>query len=90
MAKRRENTAISELMAEFNRGKEFTAGEITYLFGIANPTATIAYLRKEGYPIYSNKRKTGNRAGVTAYKIGKPRRALMAAGYSVLGFRVFK
>ena len=90
MAKQRENTAISDLLDSFATGEEFTAGDISYYFGIKNPTATIAYLRGQGYPIYSNKRKTGNRHGLTVYKFGKPRRALLAQGYMILGASVYK
>lgn len=89
-SKLRKNTAISEFMDALHKGEQFSAIDMTYIFGIANPTATISYLRNRGYPIYSNKRKTGNNAGQTLYKLGKPRKLLLSIGYRVLGASIYK
>jgi hypothetical protein len=73
-------TKTNALVEAFESGKEFTAEQITKKFGLQNPTASITGLRKEGYAIYLNSRN-----GVSKYRLGKPTRRMVAAGYAVLG-----
>lgn len=48
------------------KGKEVTASEIQNRLNIANPSAVVASLRKEGAPIYTNERR--NSSGKTVFK----------------------
>jgi hypothetical protein len=77
-------TKQTALLKALQKGEELTAKQITYRFGIANPTATVSDLRFAGYPVYANKRT--NRLGqtFTKYRLGTPTRAVVAAGYRAL------
>lgn len=90
MIKHRKNTATADLLDALESGEEYSVTDIKYFFGIINPTATIAYLRNCGYPIYTNTRKSKDGNKIKLYKIGKPRRALIAAGYKLLGAVIYK
>jgi hypothetical protein len=74
------NTKTEALIEAFESGKELTAAQISARFGLTNPTASITGLRKAGYAIYLN-----NRNGVSKYRLGKPTRKMIAAGYAALG-----
>lgn len=79
------NTQKAKLLRSFKNGSEFTAGQIASRFGVANPTAMINFLRRDGYAIYAN--EVTNRLGEThtKYRMGKPTRQMIAAGFAVLG-----
>lgn len=68
-------------------GKQFTAGQIAGLFNSteASVAARISELRAQGYAIYSNKAKNGK----TAYRLGTPSRAMVAAAFATAGSQVF-
>ena len=68
-------------------GKQFTAGQIAGLFKSTEGSvaARISELRAQGYAIYSNKAKNGK----TAYRLGTPSRAMVAAAHAVAGSQVF-
>ena len=74
------NTKTNNLIAAFESGKELTAKQISATYGVANPTAAITSLRAQGYAIYLN-----NRNGTSKYRLGKPTRKMIAAGYAILG-----
>ena len=74
------STKTSTLIAALKSGKELTASQITSKFGLSNPTATISTLRSQGYAIYLNSRN-----GTSSYRLGKPTRKMIAAGYAALG-----
>jgi len=69
-------------------GKQFTAGQIAGLFGSTEGSvaARVSELRAQGYSIYSNTAKNGK----TAYRLGKPSRAMVAAAYAVGGSEMFQ
>jgi hypothetical protein len=77
-------TKQQALLEALRKGEELTAKQITYRFGIPNPTASVSALRFQGYPIYANRRT--NRLGdtFTKYRLGTPSRAVIAAGYRAL------
>ena len=63
-------------------GEQLTASQITARFSIANPTATISALRlNSGYAVYANKRVNETE---TRYRLGRPSRAVVAAGYRAI------
>ena len=73
-------TKTETLIKAFEAGEKLTSGQITTRFGLKNPNATIHALRSNGYSIYFNKR-----VKVSSYfQMGKPTRALVAAGYKAL------
>lgn len=80
MSKTKATNKTQALIEAFETGSEFTAQQITSAFGLANPTAIVTYLRKQGYAIYLN-----DRAGGSKYRLGRPTRRMIAAGYAALG-----
>lgn len=73
-------TKSEKLINALSKGESLTAAQIAARFGISNPTATVSDLRFSGYPIYTNKRKNST----TKYRLGTPRRDVIAAGYRAL------
>jgi Mn-dependent DtxR family transcriptional regulator len=81
-------TSTERVLDALYNGEELTAKQIKSRYGVANPTAMITHLRKEGHAIYLNNRKTA--LGTTAkYRVGTPSRRVVAAGYAVLGAEAF-
>lgn len=77
-------TKSQALIEALKKGEELTAKQITYRFGIANPTASISALRFNGYAIYANKRTNKLGQTFTKYRLGTPQREVIAAGYRAL------
>ena len=78
-------TKTERLLGALQKGDELTAKQISARFGIANPTATISDLRlRSGFAVYANERKDTKGRVTTKYRIGRPSRAVVAAGYRAL------
>jgi hypothetical protein len=77
-----------KLIKFFQSGRDITESQANHRFGIGNLSARIADLRAEGYSIYTNTLKTAN-GETTAYRLGKPNRAMVAAAYGLHGAKVF-
>ena len=77
-------TKQSRLLEALQSGQELTANQINYRFDIANPTATVSSLRFAGYAIYANKRTNSRGDTYTKYRLGRPSRAVVAAGYRAM------
>jgi hypothetical protein len=70
------------LLEALATGEQLTASQITTRFGIANPTATVSSLRLNGgYAVYANKRVNETES---RYRLGRPSRAVVAAGYRAI------
>jgi hypothetical protein len=68
-----------------------TPQKMQAVFGVANPSATIDDLRKDGHAIYLNSRNV-NGEKVSFYRLGTPTKRMIAAGILALrehGFRAF-
>ncbi len=63
-------TKKERLLAFLQNGSAATPKQIKSMFGIANPSATVSELRKEGFAIYANTTKLRNGTTVTKYKVG--------------------
>tara|TARA_R100001129_G_scaffold164219_1_gene130250 strand:+ start:1449 stop:1733 length:285 start_codon:yes stop_codon:yes gene_type:complete len=61
-----------------------TANQMRSKFGVKNPSAMVDTLRKKGYAIYLNSKKAANGTKVSFYRLGKPTRAMVAAGVLAL------
>jgi predicted ArsR family transcriptional regulator len=81
-------TKQERLLEALQNGEQLTAKQITYRFDIANPTATVSDLRFQGYAIYANKRTNNRGESFTKYRLGRPSRAVVAAGYRALAMGV--
>lgn len=77
-------TKQQALLEALQRGEELTAKQITHRFNMPNPTASVSALRFQGYAIYANKRTNKRGETFTKYRLGRPSRAVVAAGYRAL------
>lgn len=77
-------TKQKQLLEALQKGEQLTAKQIGARFGIANPTATVSDLRFAGFAVYANKRTSKNGTVTTKYRLGRPSREIVAAGYRAL------
>ena len=77
-------TKTFKLFNAMYNGEKVTASAAEKRFGIKNISAEVSRIRQNGYAVYANNRKAGNGVQVTEYAIGKPSRALVAAGYKAM------
>lgn len=77
-------TKQERLLEALQNGEQLTAKQIASRFGIANPTATVSDLRFAGFAVYANKRTDTKGRVTTKYRLGRPSRAVVAAGYRAL------
>ena len=77
----------TSVLKTLSHGRQFTAGQMAGLFSTSEPSvvARISELRAQGYSIYSNTAKNGK----TAYRLGRPSRAMVSAAYAAMGSTVF-
>ena len=75
----------SKLLNFLKSGQTITESQAVKMFGIQRVSARVAELRAEGYSVYRNTTKTGK----TAYRLGSPSRAMVAAAYQAAGSSVF-
>lgn len=78
-------TQKAKLVRSFKNGSEYTASQIASRFGVANPTAMINFLRRDGYAIYANEVTNSLGQTYTKYRLGRPTRHMVAAGFALLG-----
>ena len=82
-------TKSERLVEALQKGDQLTAAQIKARFGIANPTATVSDLRlRSGFAIYANEHKDTKGRVSTKYRLGKPSREIVAAGYRALALGV--
>ena len=74
-------TKTYKLFSALNSGETVTASQAEKRFGIKNISAEVSRIRSSGFAVYADSRKAGNGVKVTEYKIGKPSRKIVAAGY---------
>ena len=77
-------TKTFKLFNAMYNGEKVTASQAEKRFGIKNISAEVSRIRQNGYAVYANNRKAGNGVQVTEYEIGRPSRALVAAGYKAM------
>jgi hypothetical protein len=77
-------TKTYKLFNALYNGDTVTASQAEKRFGIKNISAEVSRIRHSGYAVYANKRVAGNGVQVTEYVIGKPSRAIVAAGYKAM------
>ena len=78
-------TQTSKVANALKNGAELTAKQISARYGVKNVRAVISKLRTEGYSIYLNKRVSSfDGETYMKYRLGTPRRAVVAAGYAAL------
>lgn len=78
-------TKTARLLEALQKGAELTAKQITQRYKLSNPTATISSLRlKGGFAIYLNQHTDDRGRQVSKYRLGRPSRAVVAAGYRAI------
>lgn len=77
-------TKTFKLFTALYNGESITASQAEKRFGIKNMSAEVSRIRQSGYAVYGNQRVAGNGVKVTEYVIGKPSRAIVAAGYKAM------
>jgi len=77
-------TKQNRVLEALQNGEQLTAKQIAARFSVKNPTATISNLRFEGYAVYANKHTDTKGRVSTKYRLGKPSREIVAAGYRAL------
>lgn len=77
----------TKVLNALKSGRQFTAAQIAGLFDTTESTvsARISELRAEGHAIYTNVTKNGK----TAYRMGRPSRAMVAAAFASAGSSLF-
>lgn len=81
-------TKQTKLLEALQSGEQLTAKQITARFGIKNPTATISDIRFAGFAVYANKHTDTKGRVSTKYRLGKPSRAIVSAGYRALALGI--
>jgi len=81
------STIKNKVLKTLTSGKQFTASQMAGIFRTTEGTITarVSDLRSQGYSIYSNVAKNGK----TAYRLGRPSRAMVAAAFAVAGSAMF-
>ena len=77
-------TKTFKLFTALHNGESVSASQALKRFGIKNISAEVSRVRQAGFAVYANSRKAGNGVQVTEYRIGKPSRIIVAAGYRAL------
>jgi predicted ArsR family transcriptional regulator len=77
-------TKQNRLLEALQNGEELTSKQIAARFDIANPTATVSDLRFNGWAVYANKRTNRRGDSYTKFRLGRPSRAVVGAGYRAL------
>lgn len=79
-----EKTKTYKLFNALHNGDAVTPAAAQKRFGIQNISAEVTRIRQAGFAVYANQRRAGNGVRVTEYKMGKPSRKIVAAGYRAL------
>jgi hypothetical protein len=77
-------TKTFKLFTALHNGESVSASQALKRFGIKNISAEVSRVRQAGFAVYCNTRKAGNGVQVSEYRIGKPSRKIVAAGYKAM------
>jgi predicted transcriptional regulator len=77
-------TKTGRLLAALQNGEALTEGQIRVRFGLRNPRASVSDIRMSGFAVYANTRKDTKGRVSTKYKLGRPSRRIVAAGYKAM------
>lgn len=77
-------TKTGRLLTALQSGEALTEGQIRVRFGLRNPRASVSDIRMSGFAVYANQHKDTKGRVTTKYRIGRPSRAIVAAGYKAM------
>jgi hypothetical protein len=72
------------ILAFLQNGGNITPNQARTKFGVQNVSARVSELRKAGYPVYLNTRKTNNGKTIKVYQLGTATRRTVIAGQLIL------
>ena len=84
MAKAKTNQH-AKMVNFLNTGQSLSIAYAKNKLGVTQLPARVTELRAQGFAIYTNVNKAGN----TAYRLGTPSRAMVAAAHAAAGSTVF-
>lgn len=76
---------MQRVLEALESGEQLTAKQIKARFGTGNPYDVIRDIRLSGHAVYCNKKTNSKGETKGFYRLGRPSRALIAAGYRALG-----
>ena len=80
-------TKQAKLLTALQNGSEISTAQAISRFSFESPnavTSAVRNLRESGHSVYTN--KVNN---ITKYRIGAPRRSVVAAGYRTVGVNAY-
>lgn len=83
-----EDTKTFKLFTALRTGEAITPAAAAKRFGIKNMSAEVSRVRQGGFAVYANTRVAGNGVKVTEYRLGKPSRKIVAAGYKAMSLGI--
>lgn len=83
-----EDTKTFKLFTALRTGEAITPAAAAKRFGIKNMSAEVSRVRQAGFAVYANSRVAGNGVKVTEYRLGKPSRKIVAAGYKAMSLGI--
>ena len=77
----------SKILNTLKSGKAVSGKQFAARHNVTEATvaARVSELRREGFAIYYNKKTDSQGRKASFYRIGAPRRSIVAAGYAALG-----
>lgn len=81
-------TKTGKLLTALQNGEALTEGQMRVRFGLKNPRATVSDIRYAGFAVYANQHKDTKGRVTTKYRIGRPSRAIVAAGYRAMALGI--
>jgi len=81
-------TKTGKLLAALQNGEALTEGQMRVRFGLKNPRATVSDIRYAGFAVYANQHKDTKGRVTTKYRMGRPSRAIVAAGYRAMSMGI--
>lgn len=79
----------SKVLAALREGREITAKQLANQFNVGSPTKVISELRREGHAIYLNRRVDTKGRETHKYRLGTPKRSMVALAAQVFGASAF-
>ncbi len=78
-----------KILSVLKEGRELTAKQIASQFLVGSPTKVVSELRRDGYAIYLNRRVDTKGRETQKYRLGTPKRSMVALAAQVFGARAF-
>lgn len=83
-------TKTQKILSAFQSGEQMTAKQIQNRFGVVSARGAVHTLRQQGFSIYLNKHTDTKGRTTNKYRMGAPKRSVIAAGYAALGRTAFE